>query len=110
MKNTLSLVFAGALIAGAAAAETFSGVITDTMCGKEHAGMKITPDSKCVTECVKHGSKYALYDGKAVYVLSDQKAPEQFAGQKVKINGTLNANTKILKVDSIAADGAAHSH
>ncbi len=28
--------------------------------------MKVTPDSKCVTECVKHGSKYALYDGKDV--------------------------------------------
>jgi len=67
--------------------------------------MKATPDSKCVQECVKHGSKYALFDGKTAYVLSDQKTPEQFAGQKVKIMGTLYERTKILKVDSITADG-----
>jgi hypothetical protein len=101
MKKTLSLLLAGALAASAA---TFTGVITDSMCGKDHSMMKVTPDSKCVLECVRHGSKYALFDGKNVYVLSDQKAPEQFAGQKVKITGTLNATTKILKVDSIAGD------
>jgi hypothetical protein len=54
---------------------------------------------------VKHGSKYALFDGKTAYVLSDQKTPEQFAGRKVKVMGTLYEKTKILKVDSITADG-----
>ena len=29
--------------------------------------MNVKPDSKCVTECVKAGAKYALYDGKSVY-------------------------------------------
>jgi hypothetical protein len=103
MIRTASLLIAGALIAGAAGS-TYTGVITDTMCGRDHAAMKITPDSKCVLECVKHGSKYALFDGKNVYVLSDQKTPEQFAGKKVKITGALNEKTKILKVDSIASD------
>jgi hypothetical protein len=65
--------------------------------------MGVKPDSKCVLECVKAGSKYALYDGKNVYVLSDQKTPEKFAGQKVKITGTLSEATKAIKVDSIAA-------
>jgi len=37
--------------------------------------------------CVKAGSKYVLYDtsSKTVYELSDQKKPEQFAGQKVTV-------------------------
>jgi hypothetical protein len=100
MKKLTSLLFAGALIAGAA---TFSGVITDTMCGKSHAMMGVKPDSKCVLDCVKQGSKFALYDGKEVYVLSDQQTPAKFAGQKVTVTGTLNATTKILKVDSISA-------
>jgi hypothetical protein len=101
MKKLTSLLFAGALLAGAA---TFNGVITDTMCGKNHAMMGVKPDSKCVLECVKDKSvKFALYDGKEVYVLSDQKTPEQFAGQKVTVTGTLNEKTKILKVDSISA-------
>jgi hypothetical protein len=103
MTKVASLLITCALVAGAAA-QTFTGVITDTMCGKDHSKMKITPDSKCVVECVKHGSKYALFDGTNVYVLSDQKTPEQFAGQRVKITGTLNKETNILKVDSIAAD------
>ncbi len=106
MKKTLGFLFAGALVASAA---TFTGVITDSMCGKDHAMMKVTPDSKCVTECVKHGAKYQLYDGKNAYLLSDQKAPEQFAGQKVKITGALNEKTRIIKVESITADGAAMS-
>ena len=107
MQKIVSLIFAGALVVSAANEQTFTGVITDSMCGKDHAMMKVSPDSKCVLDCVKHGSKYALYDGKTAYVLSDQKTPEQFAGQKVKVTGTLNEKTKILKVDSISADGTA---
>ena len=104
MKRAISLLFAGALIAGAATnQQAFTGVITDSMCGKDHAMMNVTPDSKCVLGCVKGGSKYALFDGKNTYVLSDQKTPEQFAGQKVRIGGTFYEKTKILKVDSISA-------
>ncbi len=119
MKKTISLLFGGALLAAAAGQQTFTGVITDSMCGQDHSMMKVTPDSKCVQQCVKHGSKYALFDGKTAWVLSDQKTPEQFAGQKVKITGTLYDKTKIVKVDSITADGqaspagsahAGHSH
>ncbi len=106
MTKLASLLVAGALVAGAAS-QTFTGVITDSMCGKDHSMMKVSPDSKCVKECVKHGSKYALFDGKNVYVLSDQKTPEQFAGQKAKVTGALNEKTKILKVDSIAAAAGA---
>jgi len=107
MNKSVSLLFAVALLA-AAGQQTFTGVITDSMCGKDHAAMRVTPASKCVQECVKHGSKYALFDGRTAYVLSDQKTPEQFAGQKVKITGTLYEKTKILKVDSISADHAGH--
>jgi len=104
MTKVLSFLFAGALLAGAAS-QTFTGVITDTMCGKDHAMMKVAPDSKCVVECVKSdkNTKYALFDGKNVYVLSDQKTPEQFAGKKVTVIGTLQEKTRILQVDSIAA-------
>ena len=109
MTKLAALFIAGALAAGAAT-QTFTGVITDSMCGKDHAMMKVTPDSKCVVECVKSGSKYALYDGKNVYILSDQKTPEHLAGQKVKVTGTFFEKTKILQVDSIAADTQSPSH
>ncbi|MGD0498645.1 MAG: hypothetical protein ABSC23_09450 [Bryobacteraceae bacterium] len=99
MKLT-ALLMAGSLVASAA---TFTGVVTDSMCGKDHSAMNVKPDSKCVTECVRMGDKYALYDGKDVYVLSDQKTPEKFAGAKVTVTGTLDAKTKTIQVVSIAA-------
>jgi len=92
----------GLTLVALAAAETFTGTITDNMCGKDHSSMKMVPDPKCVTECVKTmGGKYALSDGKNVYILSDQKTPAKFAGQKVTVTGALNGTS--LKVDSIAA-------
>jgi hypothetical protein len=80
-------------------------VITDTMCGKNHAHMGVQPDAKCVRDCVKMDKryKYALFDGKNLYVLSDQETPEKFAAQKVKVTGTLFKKTNIIKVDEITA-------
>lgn len=104
MSKAASLFFAGALVLGAAnQSETFTGVITDTMCGADHRAMKITPESKCVRDCIRTGQKYALYDGKNVYTLSDQQTPEKFAAQKVRVRGVLYKKTKILKVESIEA-------
>jgi hypothetical protein len=108
MHKLTALLIDAALVAGTAT-KAFTGIITDSMCGKDHT-MKVSPDSKCVMECVKHGSKYALFDGKAAYVLSDQKTPEQFAGQKVKVTGTLFEKTGILRVDSIVSDAPAAGH
>lgn len=87
-----------------AAPQTFTGVITDTMCGANHAAMHVTPLDKCVRECVRMNPakfKYALYDGTNVYFLSDQKAPEAFAAAKVKVTGTLDAKTKTINVQTI---------
>jgi hypothetical protein len=100
MRTLFAVVFSAGLLA-AAGPQTFNGVITDTTCGANHKPMNVTPDSKCVLECVKHGSQYALLVGSNVYVLSDQQTPEKFAAQKVKVTGALNEKTKILKVDRI---------
>jgi len=102
--NKLGIIlFAAAMSFAGAATQTFTGVITDAMCGNNHAMMKITPEPKCVRECVKGGSKYALFDWKNAYKLSDQQTPEKFAGQKVKITGTLFAKTGVIEVKSIEA-------
>lgn len=101
MKKTLILIAGAALALSAAAPKTFTGVITDAMCGKDHSMMGVKPDAKCVIECVKDGSKYALVVGDAVYELSDQKTPEKFAAQKVNVTGTLNGKT--IQVQSITA-------
>ncbi len=97
------LLASSMLFAAANQPQTFTGVITDSMCGKNHSAMKISPEDKCVRDCVKYGSKYALYDGKNVYILSDQQRLSSFAAKKVKITGTLDGTTKVLKVESIQA-------
>ena len=104
-KAVLGVVIASALAAAADKAQTFTGVITDTICGAKHT-MGITPDDKCVRECVKMDPKrwkYALLAASEMFVLSDQQTPEKFAAQKVRITGTLDAKTKILRVDKIEA-------
>ena len=86
--------------------QTFAGTITDDMCaGVGHAHMRMGPtDAECTKMCIiSHGSTYVLEDGKNVYKLSDQKAPEKFAAQKVSVVGTLDAKTRTIHVESIAA-------
>jgi hypothetical protein len=101
MTRIASILLAGTLLAAAEQPKTYTGLITDTMCGADHKPMKVSPDSKCVQECVKHGSKYALLDGNNVYTLSDQQTPAKYAAQKVRVTGTLDAKTRTLKVASI---------
>jgi len=101
---TLSLAALLAVPAPAAeASKTYVGIMTDTMCKTDHAAMRVTPDTKCVRDCVGDGKtyKYAWTDGKVTYTLSDQESPAKFAGEKVKITGVLYAKTQILKVERI---------
>ena len=103
MRKQIALVFASAALL-CAADQTFTGTITDDMCDKNHAPMKMGADEKCVAECVKSmNAKYALYDGKEVYILSDQKTPAKFAAKKVTVTGTLDPATKTIKVAKITA-------
>jgi hypothetical protein len=103
----VALGFVAALSAAPAQqGQKFAGVITDDMCAKaDHSGMRMGPnDAECTKACVAlHNADYVLYDGKTAYVLSDQKLPEKFAGQKVTVVGALDEKAKTIKVNSIAA-------
>jgi hypothetical protein len=101
----LTLIVTSALLSSAEGSKTYVGVITDTMCVGDHTAMKVTPDAKCVKDCVRDGKafQYALLDGTKVYKLSDQETPARFAGRKVKVTGVLYTKTSILKVERIDA-------
>jgi Protein of unknown function (DUF5818) len=104
MSKLATLTLACALLLGGAnQKQTFTGVITDSMCGADHSAMGVKPDAKCVRECVKNGSKYALVVGGKVYTLSDRQTPDKFAAQKVKVTGTLDPKTDVIAVDKIEA-------
>ena len=106
MKALISCLALLAALAAAQGKRSFTGVITDSMCSLgDHSRMRMGPtDAECTKACIKeHDASYLLYDGKEAYTLSDQKTPEKFAGQKVTVTGALDAKTKTIKVDSIAA-------
>jgi hypothetical protein len=102
MKTIAIFLGTAALLVSAPAQRTFTGVITDRMCGADHAMMNVKPDSKCVRECVKAGSAYALIQAGKVYTLSNAKAADAFAGQKVKVAGVLDEKAGVIAVDSIS--------
>lgn len=104
------------LVAGGYAAlraHTFTGEITDGTCGNNGSHMMM-PDAggdpvaaakKCTLGCVRLGETFVLYNAatKTLYDLSDQKTPEQFAGEQVIVTGTLNKTTMTIKVLNIRA-------
>jgi hypothetical protein len=106
MKHLILSLLAVATLYAAPGKQAFTGTITDDVCGKDgHSRMQMGPtDAECTLACIDaHGAMYVLFDGKDVYTLSDQKTPEKFAGQKVRVVGTLDNKTKTIQVESIAA-------
>jgi hypothetical protein len=104
MKTLLVGLIALVALSPAQKTQTFTGAITDSMCATEgHASMQMGPtDGDCTRACVlSHGAYYVLLDGKNVYTLSDQQTPEKFAGEKVRVVGTLDVKTQTIQVASI---------
>ncbi len=100
-KLVLAGMLAGAVMASAAP-QTYTGVVTDDMCGTGKHMLPGKSDADCVRECVKSGSKYALAVGKKLYILSgDAKQFDTLAGKKVAVTGETKGNT--IAVKSIAA-------
>jgi hypothetical protein len=87
---------------GAAGGEqTFTGVVSDTMCGKQHM-MKNESPAQCTRECVKSGqADYALLVGDKMYKLKgDKSAIDKYAGEKATVKGTEKGDT--ITVSSIS--------
>jgi hypothetical protein len=113
---------AGAALAAPAAKKTptastqvFTGEIWDQTCARrgshkamaEEAGISRGPHMarECTLECHKMGSPLVLYDPatRRIYKLDDQKKAVAFAGEKVKITGTLDAKKDTIHIERIAS-------
>ena len=106
MKYLIVSLLAAASLSATQATKTFNGTVSDDTCaGTAHAAMRMDPDdAECARLCVVlHDSKYVLEVGKEVYVLSDQAGAAKFAAKKVRVVGRLDAKTKTIAVESIAA-------
>lgn len=88
----------------AAKAESFTGTISDAMCGAKH--MMAGDDAACLRACVQKGSKYALVVGDKVYTLETKdKATleqlEKLGAGKATVKGEANGET--IAVSSVTA-------
>jgi len=92
----LALFAASAL---AAADGSWTGWISDDMCGSKNAS---EGTAECVNKCVKeHGAKYVFVNDadKKVYAIDAQDKVAAHAGHHVVVKGTVDGNT--LKLTSI---------
>jgi hypothetical protein len=102
--TTLLLALLLATVAFAAKAQTFTGMVTDAMCGATHM-MEGDPAS-CLRSCVNKGSKYALLVGDKVYTLDSSNpatldALAKLGAQKATVKGTVDGD--IISVSSVTA-------
>ena len=86
----------------AASGKTYTGTVSDAMCGAKHMG----DAASCTRGCVGKGSKYALVVGDQVYTLdtSDKAALDTLdkqAGEKVTVTGSEKDN--VIAVSSVKA-------
>ncbi|HTW57531.1 MAG TPA: hypothetical protein VMD99_05355 [Terriglobales bacterium] len=101
----LTLALALGLAASASAkARTFTGTVSDSMCGAKHA--MPGDDASCTRMCVAKGSKYALVVGDKVYTLdtTDKSALatlDKQAGAMVTVTGIEKDDT--ITVSSVKA-------
>src|ERR1039458_5080964 len=89
------VIFAFLTMRALAAPQTFTGAITDTMCGKKHMSLGKS-DADCTRDCMKSKGNwtYGLVVGNNVYGLTgDNKRFATFAGQRVTVAGEVTGTT-----------------
>jgi len=103
----------GALVLGVALAvpstlaardQTYTGKVSDAMCGKKH--MMEGDAAACLRACVAKGSKYALVVGDKVYTLdTNDKAAlamlDKLADQQASVKGAVSGDT--ITISSVKA-------
>jgi hypothetical protein len=91
---TVSLCSVGAF------AEEITGYVSDAHCGAKHSSVSAA-NTKCIDACLKGGADPVLVsNGKVMKFDSESKdKAKEFAGDNVKIDGTMEGDT--IKIASI---------
>jgi hypothetical protein len=97
------VVVAVIVTAGAGKSQTFTGEVSDAMCGAKHM---MPGNADCLRTCVSKGANYALIVGDKVYTLhtkdeGTRKTLDSLASEKAKVTGTADGET--IEVSSVAA-------
>jgi hypothetical protein len=103
----VGLCFAFGVTSASAAEKTWTGQISDAMCGKDHSMMahdgKKVDARDCTLACVKGGSKYVFVSKGTVYGIDNQdlKDLQMHAGHNVQLTGEMASDGKTLHVSKI---------
>lgn len=104
------LVLSLSVMTVSAAEQTWTGKISDSMCGATHKkmstehgakGAKAVSDRDCTLACVKGGGKFVFARGAKVYPIANQDFAglTEHAGHTVKLKGEMKGDT--ITVSSI---------
>jgi len=122
--KSLGTLLVAVLLVGSATGGTqrnsYLGEISDSQCAmnvhslsRSHEEMIKrrtlgTDAASCSKACVRRGGEWVLRSGEDVYHLLYQAGVEQFAGQKVRVVGTLDSKTNTI--DNYHIEFADSSH
>ena len=93
------VILAVTSVAPRAAEQTWTGQISDSLCGAKHEeaaeGQGKMPDRDCTLACVRGGSKFVLVsDGKLLQIANqDLEDLQTHAGHKVTLTGELKGES-----------------
>ena len=102
--SLIAILFAAVMVMLAAAKpQTFTGEVSDSMCGAKHM---MDNKAECTRTCVSKGSNYALVVGDKVYTLNttSKAALDQLntlAGEQAKVTGSVNGDA--IDVSKVSA-------
>jgi hypothetical protein len=109
MKSTiLGAALSVLTVIGVLAAEhTWTGVISDKMCGANHKSMRAKmTDRDCTQTCTKGGAPYALVaDGKVYQLTNHDGDLRTHAGHTAKVTGELKGDTIRVSTIVMPKDG-----
>jgi hypothetical protein len=116
--GTMALVLLSYSAWLAADSASFRGEISDSQCAmnvhslsRSHQEMIAkntfgTNAASCARTCIRRGGEWVLRSGNEVYHLKNQAGIDVFAGEQVRITGSLDAKTKVIDNGSIERDAA----
>jgi hypothetical protein len=111
MKHTFRILYKLTLVCGLVSSalnadQTWTGQISDSLCGVNHAQMigrrnkdlqtsSAEPDRDCTLTCIKQNAKYVFVIKSKVYKISNQdlEALKVHAGHTVRLTGDLRGDT-----------------
>jgi hypothetical protein len=95
MKKFLAVSIVGlSFLSVSAMAETFRGVVSDSMCAHNDIKKASTAGhTDCAKKCIGMGSPAVLIVGTRIYNVSNAAKLNAFAGKTVVVDGTVSGDT-----------------